>query len=131
MKRIWLVSVAAVLASGCITRCLLYCASLQTIILRDGAGNALAPLSVRDAAGTLHECPTDGGVPSNFVTCQTDRITFDQRSFATSQVVRVDALSGEVFEGDITPKFTGAQDADGCGCGDAKFEDRTVTLTAP
>lgn len=130
MKWILLVGSLAAL-SGCLARCALGCPEMQTIILRDGAGNALPPLSVRDAAGTLHECPIDGGVATGSLRCETDRITFEQRSRAGSQVVRVEALSGEVFEGDITPKFTGAQDADGCGCGDAKFEDRTVTLTAP
>ncbi|MGV3622044.1 MAG: hypothetical protein ACO1OB_14575 [Archangium sp.] len=117
------------LLSACgVPRCLLSCATVQTIILRDVGGNPLKPAKVRDASGTLREC---GQAGDGFTTCQSDRISFDQTKGLTTAVVRVEATTGEVFEGDLMPKEIGELDADGCGCGNARYEDRTVTLTTP
>ncbi len=125
-----LCAVIVVLLSGCEQpRCLSSCATLQTLIFEDASGAPLAPLRVRDSQREVHECPPlDGGVGSDFVTCEGNRFTYDQRNL-NMHVIRAEAASGEVFEGRITPvlKATAASSSS-CGCEGSGLVDLTVEL---
>lgn len=127
MTRLAVLSFSVLLAACVPAVCGRYCPDFQTLILVDAAGNPLTPTRVVDPRGEVHSCVED-----DFVTCTDNRITFDQRDFAIHQL-RVEAASGEVFNGDFTPtrEPTGMESM-GCDCiRDTRFADQTLQLRAP
>ena len=114
------------LFAACSPPCDLYCPKPQTLVLVDGSGKPVEPARVVEPNGRTHDCSAS----SPFLTCGTDRVTFDQRSFEAYRL-RVEAKSGEVFEGEFTPKLEDTGMVGGsCSCVQEKrFVDQTITVT--
>ena len=121
------ISMLALVLAACAPPCDLYCPKLQTLLLVDAAGRPLEPSRVVEPDNRVHDCTT-GGV---FLTCGTDRVTFDQRTRTTYRL-RVEAKTGEVFDADFTPRQEGTGDvlSSSCDCSQgARLSDQTITLT--
>lgn len=103
MRSGMLVGVLALL-SGC-ELCKPYCPSKLTLVLSDAAGRPLTPKAVVE-----HEGQPDAGPDVTHAcgeanaTCAENRLTFDAADRAPR--VRVEATTGEVFEGSLSPAWS-------------------------
>ncbi|MGV3622045.1 MAG: hypothetical protein ACO1OB_14580 [Archangium sp.] len=131
MKRLALVLASLTLQTCAPAVCARYCPNLQTVVLVNSAGEPLTPKRAVDSHDS-HDCVTDAGVADDFVTCDGNRITFDQHFFG-AYTLRVEATTGEVFNAEFTPQRepTGMESM-GCDCvKDMRFVDQTLTLVFP
>ena len=136
--KILVVVVAALGLAGCGTpECLRLCENPQTFVLIKSDGSPLEPLRVTELPSStstsqgerVFEC--GGSVFEG--QCSDNRITIHQENPAPHRV-RVEAKTGERFEGEITPatEATGMKDEGSCSCvRSQRFVDQTLTLTAP
>lgn len=111
--------------------CARYCPNPQTLTLLDASGNPLTPLRVTDDV-RVHDCTSEDGTSSAYVSCVDNRITFDQRDTAPYRI-RIEATNGAIFEGDFTPKLEATgMTSQGCDCvRERRFTDQTVEFPAP
>lgn len=118
------VVLVALWGSSCGT-CAIYCARLQKISFADSAGNPLNPLQVTD--GQVHRCDSGG-----FVTCDGNSLTYDARSSAP-RTIQAQAMSGEVFSGEIIPVLQPGtpRPLNSCGCGGDTLKPLTIKLSPP
>lgn len=120
------------LGSSSCGQCMIYCVSIQQLVLEDASGSPLTPLEVSDGV-TVHRCAeaADGGIVDPFVTCSGNTISYDLRNGAPHSI-RAEATSGEVFSGEITPVSKAVPKTGGsCSCGGSVLTPITVTLTKP
>ena len=130
MKLMMAVTVVVALGASSCGVCAIYCTKMQKILFEDASGNPLTPLQVTD--GATHRCETDGGVSDPLVTCDSNSLTYDMKNVAT-HVIQAQAVTGELFSGEITPVIVpGApRPLNSCGCGGDSMKPITIKLTAP
>lgn len=131
--------IASLVLTGCgSVDCLKRCANPQTFVLVKSDGSPLEPLRVTEIpastsgsqAERVFEC---SGEDPFLGSCSANRITIHQENPAPHRI-RVEAKTGERFEGEISPTTmpTGMSSAGSCSCVlTQRFVDQTLTLTAP
>lgn len=124
--------VASLVLTGCnVSVCTIACVPPQTFVLVNGDDSPLEPLRVNELTMTMNasdresvfECERGGE-------CTENRITIRQYN-ARPHRVRVEAVTGERFEGEVAPVYLPFDgDAGSCTCPPG-FVDQTLTLTTP
>lgn len=114
-----------VAATACGPVCRIACPKeKQTLVLVDANGAALTPKQVT-TSGSTFICG------EGETTCAANRLTFAWPEALPQgpQRLRVEATTGELFEGDVTADFTLRPSPGTCTCGDSSYADLTVKLS--
>ncbi|MGV3622046.1 MAG: hypothetical protein ACO1OB_14585 [Archangium sp.] len=127
MKTLALIAVLGSLMGCGEVQCTRLCVLPQTFILKSSSGAPLEPLRVTvKPLGSSSQEQEERFECGGEVTCADDRITFPVTPGLEGRPLRVEAVTGEVFEGTYTP--TPAEGStSGCGC-TGQMVDQTLTL---